>query len=164
LFFRRSPTDFSVSPVGKPGTTTLIMMQKLAAVGPEIRGRKVAISLSPSWFFTPHGGAKTYEGNFSPLLASEMAFATELSWELRRQAARRMLESPRSLKDHALLHFALQCLATDQPRERFLYRLVLPIGWLQNAVGRLQDHIETGFYIRENLHSLRVPSRREMEF
>ena len=47
-FFRRYPTQFEVFPVGKAGTTSLIILQKLAGVGDALRGRKVAISLSPS--------------------------------------------------------------------------------------------------------------------
>ena len=52
-FFSKAPTGFQVCPVGKAGTTSLIILQKLGALGSELRGRKVAISLSASSFFTP---------------------------------------------------------------------------------------------------------------
>src|SRR5207245_974251 len=48
-FFSSAPTGFQVCPVGKAGTTSLIILQKLGALGSELRGRKVAISLSALW-------------------------------------------------------------------------------------------------------------------
>ena len=51
-FFSNAPTGFQVCPVGKAGTTSLIILQKLGALGSELRGRKVAISLSASSFFS----------------------------------------------------------------------------------------------------------------
>jgi poly-D-alanine transfer protein DltD len=44
-FFSREPTGFEVCPVGKAGTTSLIILQKLGALGSALHGRKVAISL-----------------------------------------------------------------------------------------------------------------------
>src|SRR4029077_14267188 len=52
-FFSNAPTGFQVCPVGKAGTTSLIILQKLGALGSDLRGRKVAISLSASSFFAP---------------------------------------------------------------------------------------------------------------
>src|ERR1043166_1073044 len=52
-FFSSAPTGFQVCPVGKGGTTSLIILQKLGALGSDLSGRKVAILLSASSFFTP---------------------------------------------------------------------------------------------------------------
>src|SRR5271163_3900663 len=68
--FHDQPTGFTVFPVGKAATTCLIILQKLAAVGPALRGRKLVISLSPFWFFERlEAHAPGYAGNFSPLHA-----------------------------------------------------------------------------------------------
>src|SRR6266478_4415523 len=64
-FFSRKPTGFEVCPVGKAGTTSLIVLQKLAALGSALHGRKIAISLSPSSFLTPDLRPDFYAGNFS---------------------------------------------------------------------------------------------------
>ena len=64
-FFADYPTGFRVFPVGKPGTASLDVLQKVAAVGEDIRGRKVAYSISPGWFFSEAVDPKYYEGNFS---------------------------------------------------------------------------------------------------
>jgi len=37
VFFRNAPTSFQASPVGKVGTTPLIMLQELAAFGTDVR-------------------------------------------------------------------------------------------------------------------------------
>src|SRR5256886_8939092 len=44
---------------------SLIILQKLGALGSELRGRKVAISLSASSFLTPALRPEFYAGNFS---------------------------------------------------------------------------------------------------
>src|SRR5207248_867443 len=49
VFFRTAPTGFQLSPVGKAGTGSMIMLHKIAAIGPGLQGKKIAISLSPIW-------------------------------------------------------------------------------------------------------------------
>src|SRR5215469_10126361 len=61
-FFSKQPTGFEVCPVGKAGTTSLIILQKLAALGSELRGRKVVVSLSASSFLTPAIRPEYYAG------------------------------------------------------------------------------------------------------
>src|SRR5258707_7278665 len=69
-FFSREPTGFEVCPVGKAGTTSLIILQKLVALGSELRGRKIAISLSASSLLTPVLRPEVYAGDFSLAAAS----------------------------------------------------------------------------------------------
>ena len=114
--FRDHPTGFTVFPVGKEAMTCLIIQQKLASVGPALRGRKVAVSLSPFWFFeglTAWAGG--YAGNFSALHAGELAFNVRMSLRLKQDAARRMLQYPATLADRPLLRFALENLADGSP-------------------------------------------------
>src|SRR4030095_6002729 len=69
VFFRTAPTGFQVSPVGAGGMPPLIILQKIGALGLALRGKKLAISLSPN--LTAHrAGRKAYEGNFSLMAAS----------------------------------------------------------------------------------------------
>ncbi len=146
-FFHDYPTGFRVFPVGKPGTTALAVLQKLAAVGPELRGRKVAISLSPSSYFAEEVDPGYYAGNFSNLQAMEIAFSPALSPGLKRDAARRMLEYPETLEDNWLLSFALSRLAHDTSIDRALYNALLPLGRLQAWIGRTQDHFQAATHI-----------------
>jgi D-alanine transfer protein len=156
--FRDRPTGFTIFPVGKAGTTCLIMLQKLAAVGPALRGRKVAISLSPFWFFErATARPDAYAGNFSDLHAGELAFNTRLSLRLRQDAARRMLQFPETLANRPLLRFALENLADGSSLGLACYDAVLPLGIVHNAILRYQDHWSVLCYLWK--HPVRRPSR-----
>jgi D-alanine transfer protein len=88
-FFRAAPTGFQLSPVGGGGANPLIMLLRVGALGSDLRGKKLAISLSPNWFLTPKPSWNGYKGNFSLMAASEMAFGTALDFELKREVALR---------------------------------------------------------------------------
>src|SRR5438132_10288152 len=96
-FFSSAPTGFQVCPVGKAGTTSLIILQKLGALGSELRGRKVAISLSPSSFLTPALNPDAYAANFSLPAASGILFSDTLDLHLKTDIAKRMLQFPDTL-------------------------------------------------------------------
>jgi D-alanine transfer protein len=155
-FFEDYPTGFRVFRVGQPGSASLLILQKIAAVGLNIEGKKVAFSISPGWFFTEVFDPKYYEGNFSVLQAYEFAFSANLSRGLKRDIAQRMLKYPKTLENEWLLDSALRHLAGDAPRDRTLYALLWPLGRLQCAVGRAQDHFEAVLHIiaeDETLHA-----------
>lgn len=147
--FATYPTGFMVSVVGANGAASLITQQSLAAVGEAVRGKKVVISLSPSFFFHPMSAPVVYRGNFSRLHTFEVAFSTELSYGLKQAAARRMLDYPDTLERDPLLAFALQRLAEDGPLSAGLHYATLPLGKLQTAIIRLQDHWTTLTLLRE---------------
>lgn len=159
-FFQDYPTGFRVFPVGQPGTTSLAVLQKVAAVGKDIAGKKVAFSMSPGWFFTAVFDPKWYEGNFSHMQAYELAFNNDLSHGLKHDIARRMLDYPKTLENEWLLEFALERLAGNSPADRFLYDAIWPLGELQNAVGRAQDHFEATLHILDEDAKLNQPARR----
>ena len=134
-------------PVGKAGTISLANLLKIAAVGDVMRGKKVALSLSPSFFFTDTVNEGFYEGNFSALQAQELAFSGVLSRQLKHDAAQRMRQYSGTTDGNWLLDFTLDRLAGDTGLDRVLYGAVWPLGQLGNAVGRAQDHIEAGLSI-----------------
>src|SRR6476469_4375518 len=102
-FFSGAPTGFQVCPLGKAGTTSLIILQKLGALGSELRGRKVAISLSASSFLTPALRPEFYAGNFSLPAASGILFGNALDSSLKTEIAKRMLQFPDTLGKDGLL-------------------------------------------------------------
>jgi D-alanine transfer protein len=162
--FRRAPTGFQVSPVGMRGSTPLPMLQKLAALGPELRRKAIAISISPGWFLMAKHNERWYDGNFSLLAASEMAFGGELSFELKREIAAEMLEFPQRLEKSPLLEFALERLSAAGWLDRVAFCAVWPLGKLQNAIFDLQDHFETCVALAPALksgRSLASPLRRK---
>ncbi len=156
-FFRTAPTGFQVSPVGKAGATSMTILQKIAALGSELHGKKLAISLSPEWFFLRSTRRDWYEGNFSLHAASEMAFGTALDFELKRVIALRMLQFPRTLTKSPLLQFALARLASGEWLDRIVFCALWPLGKLQNAVLDLQDHSAALSYVL--FHAQSAPPR-----
>lgn len=152
LLFATYPTDFVVSPIGKGGNTSLIMAQKIAASAVANRGHKLAIILSPSWFFVRTANREHYDGNFSALQASNLIFNAPLSAELKRDLALRMIYYPETLTKTSFLDFAIRRQASDRPIDRVILALARPLGWLQNGIFLLQDHTETAISILTDRH------------
>ena len=146
-FFSREPTGFEVCPVGKAGTTSLIILQKLGALGSVLHGRKIAISLSPSSFLTPALKPDFYAGNFSLSAASGTLFGNALDLDLKTEIAKRMLQFPETLGKDGLLRLAAGCLASGRPLDRVILMAMWPLGKLQNIILDLQDHFEALVYI-----------------
>jgi D-alanine transfer protein len=144
-FFKTFPSGFSVFPVGKAGATSIILAQKIAAANPAARS-KLAISVSPGWFIRPRD-SHYYEGNFSHQQALVMVFHPRLSFELKRDLARRLLDYPETLQKDALLRFAAERLAGGTWTDRLLYYVAVPLGQITKGANAAQDHIETLFYI-----------------
>lgn len=149
-FFSQFPTGFRVFPVGKAGTISLANLLKVAAVGDTMRGKKVALSISPSFFFTDTVNEGFYEGNFSALQAQELVFSGVLSQQLKHDAARRMRQYSGTTEGNWLLDFTLDRLAAGSGLDHALYSAVWPLGKLSNAIARAQDHIEAGLEIMDS--------------
>ena len=150
VLFRSAPTGFQVSPVGAGGMPPLIILQKIGALGSALRGKKLAISLSPNLTAHP-AGPKAYEGNFSLMAASEMVFGTAVDFELKRQIASRMLEYPSTLEKSPLLEFAVRRLASGRWLDRVVFYALWPVGKAQNAVLKMQDHFAALAHIRHKI-------------
>lgn len=145
--FRAAPTGFQVSPVGTVGTTSLIILQKLGALGSELRDRKIVISLSPNWFYTPVINPGFYAGNFSIVAASNMIFGGSFDFNLKRDIARRMLQFPPTLEKSALLEMALNRYASGSWFDRAVLVILWPLGKVQNSILNLQDHLGALVYM-----------------
>jgi D-alanine transfer protein len=160
-FFRTAPTGFQVSPVGKAGSTSMIILEKLGGLGTDLRGKRVAISLSPSWFFVPVINPHSYEGNFSLLAASEMVFGCALDFDLKHDIASRMLQFPHTRATTPLLALALGRLASGTWLDRVVFYVLWPMGKTQNTVLDLQDHFEALIHILREAKPV-PPRHREM--
>src|SRR6202162_144910 len=165
-FFSSAPSGFQVCPVGKAGTNSLIILQKLGALGSKLRHRKVVISLSPSSFLTPAVSPYSYAGNFSLPAASGVLFGGALDLDLKAKIVKRMSQFPETLAKSALLQLAATCLASGRPLDRVVLMAIWPLGKLQNTVLDLQDHFEALVYILGEgktipWHRLRPPNSRK---
>jgi D-alanine transfer protein len=152
IFFRTAPTGFQVSPVGAGGSNSLIILQKIGALGSDLRGKKVAISLSPGWLLSGSPGwLQGYKGNFSLMAASEMVFGTALDFDLKRDIASRMLTCPSTLQDSPFLEFALKRLASGRWLDRVVFCMLWPVGKAETTILELQDHFAASNYIRRKI-------------
>ena len=142
-FFRAYPTGFATFEVGGGGMSCLNIAQQIAAIGPDIRGKKVIISFTPTMFQKEMVITEEYAFLFSRLHANELIFSPYLSLAVKQAAAQRMLAYPTTLDKEPLLHFTLDKLAHDSLFNRALYYLVWPLGRLWTLVLELQDHWET---------------------
>jgi D-alanine transfer protein len=149
-FFRTAPTGFQLSPVGSGGANPLIMLQKIGALGSHLRGKKVAISLSPGWFLTATPSWQGYNANFSFMAAIEMLFGNALDFDLKRRIASRMLEYPSTFENRPLLEFALRRLASNRWFDHMGFYAVCPAGRAQIALLELEDHLGALHHIRHD--------------
>jgi D-alanine transfer protein len=149
-FFRSAPTGFQLSPVGSGGANPLIMLQKIGSLGSHLRGKKVAISLSPGWFLTATPSWQGYKGNFSPMPAIEMVFGNALDFDLKRSIALRMLQCPSTLENRPLLEFALRRLASNRWFDHIGFYAIWPAGRVQIALLELEDHLGALHHIRHD--------------
>ena len=139
-FFHSYPTGFTVFEIATPGFTSLEIAQYLAALGPELKGKKVVISFTPSMFTRVQVGQLPYAGDFSRLHANELVFNPYLSYELKHRLAFRMRDYPDTLANDPLLDFAVKNLARRSRLSILRYYISFPAGWLQTQIIRLQDH------------------------
>jgi D-alanine transfer protein len=149
-FFSTYPTGFMVFNAATKGGSSLTVAQRLAALGPELKGRRVIFAIGPAIMtMAPFGDVAEhhYQGNFSQLHALELAFNSRLSLETKRIAARRMLDFPETLRSNGFLFSTMRWLADPSPWNAALHYLSWPLAQLELAVLRLQDHYATVQYI-----------------
>ena len=146
-FFATYPTGFTVFQVANLGAASLTIAQDLAALGPDLHGKKIVISFSPATFTMSELPQDYYAGNFSPLHAYGMIFSPYLSITLKIDAAKRMLDFPATLQNDSFLDFAVIQLTSISRANRILYDLSWPLGELQIMTMRLQDHANVISYL-----------------
>ena len=162
-FFSTYPTGFMVFNAATKGGSSLTVAQRLAALGPELRERRVIFAIGPAIMtMAPFGDVaqRHYEGNFSEMHAFELAFNPRLSLETKRLAARRMLDFPQTLAGNSFLILTIRQLAGSSPLNAALHFLSWPLGRLELAILHLQDHYATVEYIH-HLSAAEVSVTRE---
>ena len=140
--FATYPTGFTVFNVANLGASSLTMAQNLATLGPDLKGKKVVISITPAYFTFNPLPDRYYAGNFTLLHAYGLIFSPYLSMELKSAAAHRMLDYPDTLQGDRILGFALKRMADYSIQSQLLYVIIWPLGELQTEVMWLQDHAE----------------------
>lgn len=142
-------TGFTPFLVGKGGSQTLIHVLNIAALQEKIKGRKLAIFLTPQWYVPGGISQSTFEGNFSALHVYEMLKNPTLSSKLKREMAKRLLEFPKAYKDFPYLEKLLTLQAQpsgDSLVKRILY--TVPSQMEYDALV-FQDAAKTDWHIKK---------------
>lgn len=142
-FYYSKPTGFQVCPVGAPGNHTLLMAEKVAALGDAVRAQKVAVILSSTWFRGKPMGKDHVAGNFSPLQAINLLRNREISAETRLRFARRMLDYPESLNKSPLITWYLESLASNRWWAPVVRCTLSPMLGIHASLLNVEDHLNT---------------------
>jgi len=146
-FFQNYPTGFNIYIVARPGVTSLDIAEDLAAIGSELRRKKVVFSFTPSMFDEEAVSPASYAEDFSLLHANALIFDLSLSYGIKQLIAQRMNEYPHTLNTDPILQFGVQQLICPCSYGSTLYVLTLPLGQINTWIIRLQDHWDVLNYI-----------------
>jgi D-alanine transfer protein len=149
-FFATYPTGFTVFNVVNLGAGSLTMAEDLAALGPDLKGKKVVISITPAPFTFSALTEEYYAGNYSRLHAYGLIFSPYLSTGLKFAAAQRLLGHPKTLQNDPFFEFTLNHMVDTSIQNQALYVIMWPLGELQTEIMQLQDHAEALFYLRDH--------------
>jgi D-alanyl-lipoteichoic acid biosynthesis protein DltD len=164
-FFSTYPTGFMVYNAATKGGSSLTVAQRLAALGSDLRGRRVIFAVGPAIMtMAPFGDVaqRHYDANFSALHALELVYSPSISVETKRLAARRMLDFPETMKDDPFLLFSIRQVADSSPLAAIVHYLSWPLGHLRLTILHLQDHYATVEYIH-HLSAAEVTVKREAQ-
>ena len=114
-------------------------------------------SLERHWFFKESVLVAYYDGNFSLLQAGELIYSREISFDLKRDVARRMLKYPKEVEKSFLLAFALKQLASGSPTNRLLYYVTVPLGRLEDGHSANAGPFRNAFLYLEGLGTVASP-------
>ncbi len=147
LLLRRRQHGCDAFVVGQAGDRCLLILQELAALGEAVRGRKIAIFLSPSWFLPPptgragnHPDHRQMAATFSPLQAGRLLVDSPLRLATKQAVAARLLDYDNVVRDRSILvHLALTGLEARPWVRRGQWFAVYPLLKLQNRFLAWQD-------------------------
>jgi len=155
-FFAKYPTGFTVVDVASLGVLSVTLAQEFAALGPDLRGKKIVLSIMPGSFFInkkyfiENNPDHDFAMNFSTLRSYETIFSPYLSFGIKNEISQSLLNYRDTVRSDPFLFFALQNTASPSIRNRILYYLMWPLGELQTTILRMQDHYEVLLYIWTN--------------
>ncbi|HEY7026965.1 MAG TPA: D-alanyl-lipoteichoic acid biosynthesis protein DltD [Gemmatimonadales bacterium] len=140
-FFANAPTGFVLFPVADLGATPLAELLRVAAAGPDLRGKRLIISFTPQVFIGKGHDRfdQMYRGNFSPLQATVLAFSNDLSPALARDLTLQLLKHAATIRHELLLRAALNARASNTRLGQATYFALYPLGMIQEGFYRIAD-------------------------
>jgi D-alanine transfer protein len=139
--FATKPTGFSVYIIGSGYRQSIHNFVTLAALGADLKGKKVVLFVTPTWFGNEISET-AYNKNFSLLQAYEFAFNSPLSPKLKQRAARRLLQLKSPGTDNTVLRATLQAYADGDNWAAIRKVALWPVGEEAIQYLRLKDEIQ----------------------
>ncbi len=158
-FFAGHPTGFGTFLIGNPGETCLIIATKLAALGPETRGRRTVVFLSPGWFLEPELDHKGFGVNFSPLQGNVFAFQSKLDALLKQDIARRLLDYPETVGQSVLLDAALRGFVAPSIPNRAVAAALRPAALAQTTIQQELEYVRLWDWWRRPHPARKMPGQ-----
>jgi D-alanine transfer protein len=152
-FFSKYPTGFTVVDVASLGVLSVTLAQEFAALGPDLRGKKIVLSIMPGSFFLnkkyfiENNPEHDFAMNFSRLRTYEAIFSPYLSFGIKNEISQSLSEFRSTIRSDPFLTFAIDQTSSTSINHHILYYLIWPLGELQTEILRLQDHYEVLLYI-----------------
>ena len=139
-FFASYPTGFAVAPVGSKGSPLPLMTVDVASLGDALRGRRIVLSLSGTWFLATNPRIDSLNMAFhaSPLQLGDVIFDPDIPLPIRERIARRVVHVGRMTGSQALLAIPVRCLATHCPYEPLL-PVLRPLWAVRSLTLRTED-------------------------
>ena len=147
--FAHYPTGFAVAPIGDNGFPPLSMALALGSLGDDLRGKRLVLSLSGTWFVgdDTRNDSKTFRFHYSELQLGDVLWSSDLPTELKRRLARRVLGYLDLQAVDPLVGTALTCLAAECAVGPLLLAL-RPLWWLRRLPLRLNDRVHLLWALR----------------
>ena len=166
--FADAPTGFSIFAVGKPGAVVFTTLQSLGALGANLRGKKVVISLSPPMFENPGGRYLDvrYLASFSPVQALSLFMSNDLSSDLKSDIAKRFLAHSSMLDRNKIVDLLVNRYAEHSLTSDVLYKAIAPFAYLQQFLLELEDttRVMARFVRTPAWRSSAKPNPRELDW
>lgn len=137
--FNERPTGFTPLIIGRGGSQDLIHVLNIAAQGEVLRGKKVAVILSPQWFFPGGLSPEYFAMNFSALQAYHTFYESDLPPEIKIEIANRLLSYPYIQQNYPILSHLLAHYQRTDLRSKLLNLVYQPAGQIEMAALELQD-------------------------
>ena len=139
--FSGKPTGWVPFLVGHAGTEDLI--QALYAGAQNLKGKKIALSLSAQWFSIGGIGQKEFAANFSALDAYKMFLSPSLTTQTKGDLAQRLLQFDQVQKSYPVLAGLLKNYGHSDLRSRLIEITYWPMGRVELAALEIQDAVKT---------------------
>lgn len=130
-FFRRAPSGFRVLQISSNGAASLALAQVAAGIGPDLRGKKIALTFTPHLFEVPTVSFEDFSLSFVAYHAYQTLLSRDLPLGLRQRIARQLLTHDYVFESEPLLHYFTKKLATSEKSilNKISYWAALPLAW-----------------------------------